>query len=146
MLEEVGTVVKIDADALWVATVQKSACGSCSAQKGCGQQVLGKVFSTSSAIRVLLAGHSPDTFALEQQVRIGIPEDVVVKGALLVYLLPLAAMILFAWIGYNLGQSEGISALAALLGLVLGGWLVRSHAAKHANDPRMQPVVLGSCH
>ena len=38
MLEETGTVVKIEPDALWVETVQTTTCGSCSARRGCGQR------------------------------------------------------------------------------------------------------------
>lgn len=144
MLEEVGTVVRIEPDALWVETLQKSACGSCSAQKGCGQHALGKVLATSSSIRVLLQGQPAESFHLNQDVVIGIPEDVVVRGALMVYLVPLFLMIVFAWGGYQLAPTDGFSAFCAVLGLLLGGGIIHWHSRKTRNDPRLQPVLLST--
>ncbi len=142
MLQETGTIVKIDTDALWVETLQKTACQSCSAQKGCGQQVLAKALTSSTVIRVLLDGKSPGNFQLDQQVVIGIPDDVVVLGSLLIYLLPLVMLILFATLSFHLVPSDGIAAAGAIVGLVVGGLLVRWRSAATRHDPRLQPVLL----
>lgn len=144
MLEETGTVVKIDDDALWVETVQKSACNSCSAQKGCGQRALGNALSNSSVIRVLLNGQSPGAFQVDQQVIIGIPEDVVVKWSLLIYLLPVVLMIMFAVTGNTLIASDGFSAMLGIIGLLVGGLIVGWYSRKTLKDPRLQPVLLES--
>lgn len=144
MLEETGTVVRIEEDALWVETLQQSACGHCAARQGCGQHVLGKALATSSTIRVLLNGIPSSNFRLNQSVRIGIPGDVVVRGSLLVYLVPLAALIAGANFAYWLAGTEGGAVLGALAGLAGGGLLVRLHAGLNRNNSRIQPVVLDS--
>lgn len=141
MLKEVGTIIRIEPDAVWVETLQKSTCGSCHAQHGCGQHVLGKALSTSSSIRVLLQGQAAEKFSLNQQVTIGLPEDVVVKGSLVIYLIPLLSLIFFANMGYAIMPSEAVSVLSGFAGLVFGGCIVRWHAWKTRNDPRLQPVI-----
>ena len=142
MLEEKGTVVRIEPDALWVETVQQTTCGSCSARKGCGQHTLARALATSSMIRVLLNGRPHTAFKLDQQVAVGIPEDVVVRGSLLVYLVPLLSLILFAALGRSLVASDGVSALFGGVGLLAGGGLVRWYSHKIRHDPRLQPVLL----
>lgn len=141
MLTEVGTIIRIEPEAVWVETLQKSTCGSCHAKSGCGQHVLGKALSTSSSIRVLLKGKSPEQFSLNQQVTIGIPEDVVVRGSLIIYLVPLLSLLFFANVGYALAASDAVSILFGAVGLVAGGAMVRWHAWKTRNDPRLQPVI-----
>ena len=144
MLQETGTVVKVDGDSLWVETRQQSACNSCRARAGCGQQALGKALAGSSVIRVLLNGRSSHLFRPRQQVTIGIPEDVVVRWSLFIYLLPVASLIIGAWLGFHLSGNEGITALAGFAGLVVGGALVRLFSDRARTDPRLQPVLLGS--
>lgn len=142
MLQETGTIVRIEADALWVETLQKTACQSCSAQKGCGQHTLAKALSSSAVIRVLLDGKSPENFKLDQQVIIGIPEGVVVNGSLLIYFLPLIMLIVFAALGFHLLPSDGAAAAGAFIGLVTGGLLVRWRSDATRHDPRLQPVLM----
>jgi sigma-E factor negative regulatory protein RseC len=144
MLEETGTVVRIEPNALWVETLTQSACGACHARSGCGQHTLGKVMATTSTVRALLQGVSSTEFSLHQKVRIGIPEDVVVKGALIAYLTPLLLMLLIAVLAEALSGSEAASIVGGILGLVAGGAIVRHHAHRTRNDPRLQPVVLGA--
>ncbi|MCK9503064.1 MAG: SoxR reducing system RseC family protein [Porticoccaceae bacterium] len=142
MLEEIGTVVGIEENALLVETLQKSACGSCGAQKGCGQHTLGKILKTSSTIRVLLQGQSAASFRLQQRVKIGIPEQVVVNGALVAYLVPLLTLLIFAWLGFQWLPSDGFSTLCGLVGLVTGGAVVRWLALRHRDNHEIQPVLL----
>ena len=142
MITETGRVVAIESDSLWVETIQKSTCGSCAAQKGCGQSVLARLMGHTSYIRVLLQGRSPEDFRLGQEVDIGVPESLVVRGSLFVYLVPLMFMLLGAGLGDSWAQSDAWSAFGALLGLVVGGLLVRWRADRSRRDPRLQPVLL----
>ena len=78
MILETATVTSIEEDALWVEAVQKSACETCTAQKGCGTAVLSMLTGRTSRLRVLKSKHNAESFLVGQQVTIAIPEDVVV--------------------------------------------------------------------
>lgn len=142
MIAETGRIVAIEPEGLWVETIQRSTCGSCAAQKGCGQSLLAKLSGHTSYLWVLLEGRDPGAYRLGDEVQLGIPEDVVVKGSLFVYLLPLLAMILGSGLAHSASGSEGLSVLGGLAGLLLGGLLVRWRAHKTRFDPRLQPVLL----
>lgn len=142
MIVETGKVVSVEADGLWVETIQRSTCGSCAAEKGCGQSLMARLLGHTSYLRVLLEGRDPQQFHPGDQVRIGVPEDVVVKGSLFVYLLPLLAMIAGAGLAQRQFDSEGLSILGAVIGLLLGGAYVRWRAWLTRNDRRLQPVLL----
>lgn len=142
MIAETGRVVAVEPSGLWVETIQRSTCGSCAAQKGCGQSLLARLAGHTSYLWVVLDGRDSARYQLGDEVQLGIPEDVVVKGSMFVYLLPLLLMILGSGLADTWFGSEGLSALGALVGLVLGGFLVRWRAQQTRFDPRLQPVLL----
>ncbi len=142
MIIETGKVVSVEADGIWVETIQRSTCGSCAAEKGCGQSLMARLLGRTSYLRVLLEGRDPALFQPGDQVRIGIPEDVVVKGSLFVYFLPLLAMIAGAALAHREFGSEGLAILGAVVGLLLGAAYVRWRAWLTRNDNRLQPVLM----
>ena len=142
MIVETGTVVAIESDGLWVETIQKTACEACVAQKGCGTRVLSKLTGKTNRIRVLLGRHSAGAIVIGQDVDIAIPEDVIVKGSLLVYLLPLICAVSGAWLAGAAGDIGSI--LGALCGLLAGGLMVNLHSKKTRNDLRTNPVLFDS--
>ena len=147
MLTEVGRVVALDADSLWVETLRKTTCGTCAAQKGCGHGILNRMSSGSrNYIRVLLAGQLSAQYALDDQVRIAIPEQVVVRSSFVMYVLPLFCMLAMAvalskW--FPLQPADLMSGLGAVLGFLLGILLVRLHAHRHRDNLEFQPRLLG---
>ncbi|NIB43313.1 transcriptional regulator [Pseudomaricurvus alkylphenolicus] len=142
MITESGRIVAIENDCLWVETIQRSTCESCAAEKGCGQSLVSKWGGRTSFIRVLLQGRDCSHYALHDEVTVGIPEDVVAAGSILVYLTPLLTLLLGAGCGHWLGLAEPGVIFLAVLGLALGGGLVRWHSFVHRDDERMQPVLL----
>jgi len=144
MLIETGRVVAVDEDALWVETIRQSTCGSCAANKGCGHSLLNRLaHGRSGYVRVLpAAGAVP--CAVHDQVRIGIPEQVILRGSLVVYMLPLLSMLALAAgvAGVWPDRTELATVGGAVVGLLLGLALVRWHAWCHRRDPALQPVVL----
>lgn len=140
MIEELGRVLSVEPGAVWVETVRQSTCGSCQARAGCGQALLHKLASRSEQgfIRVL----SEQRHQVGDQVVIGIPEDAVVFGSVLLYMVPLGALFLFAIIAQSLGLSEPAIITCASLGLAGGLVLVRWHGRRYSGDPRFQPHVL----
>jgi sigma-E factor negative regulatory protein RseC len=142
MIIETGRIVAVETDGLWVETIQRSTCGTCAAEKGCGQSLMARLTGHTSYLRVLLQGRDPEGYHLGDEVQIGVPEDVVVTGSLLVYLLPLLAMILFSGAAHHLLGYEGLTILMALIGLLAGAMLVRWRAHVTRNDSRLQPVLI----
>jgi len=117
MVEETAQVIKIKGDRVWVMAIQKSACGSCEAQKGCGHSLLAKV--GQKQIELPVARNGLDV-VVDDMVVIGVPEQAILRTSLLMYGLPLGAMIVVAFFSKWLALSEGVSVILAFLALLLG--------------------------
>ncbi len=148
MLKETGTVVAVDNDGLWVETMQQSTCAKCSAKQGCGQQLLNKLspsqnmtfikalFTDSSRHHIWVSG---DTAVL------GVNEHALVFAALLAYGLPLAFMIAGIGVGgyWGGGLSNDLHTVSgALVGLIIGGVIVKLHGLFIRDDSVFQAYVL----
>lgn len=142
MIEETGRVVAVEKNTLWVETIRKAACDSCASQKGCGHSVLAKLGDGKNHVRVL--NPSPDNypFAVGDDVVIGVPEDVVVVGSMIAYLLPLICLLVFSVAGQLLWGSDGYTILFGMLGLILGFVFVRWHFLARRDDARFQPSII----
>ena len=169
MIVESAQITAIGEGALWVEAVQRSTCGACVAQKGCGQRLLARLSGKTLRLRVLPGERPLNNYQLGETVEIGIPEDVVMRGSLLVYMLPLLAMLLSAWTGHQMFAVDADSVelnqqllqttrlletarlrqeLAAMAfgfgGLLLGAWLVRVLSGLLAGNERIQPQIIES--
>lgn len=143
MITETGRVVAVESDCVWVETIRKSTCSSCSAQKGCGYGLLNETAHLrKNRLRVLTGQSSPHGISVNDVVQISIPEHVLVKGALLVYILPLLFMLLASFLMSWLGGGDGASLLAALAGLLLGFAWVRWRSNCDQYNPDQQPVLI----
>lgn len=145
MIEEQGRVVAVQDGSVWVETVRTTACDSCSANKGCGHAVLDRQQAGARArIEVLLDGRV--TPSLGDHVVIGIPEGALMRGALMVYLLPLVALFLGALAGAG-QQLAGVdlSLAGGLLGLLVGFLGNRWYSVRNARNPAIQPQLLRVC-
>lgn len=138
MIEETGRVVAVEEGAVWVETIRKSTCQSCSAKAGCGESALSKLGRQSVHIR---AG-TTDHYVVGDEVVIGVPETLVVTSSLLAYLMPLILALAFAVPVDNLLHTDGWTALAALGGMGLGFALLRWHFKRNQHDERYEPKVL----
>jgi sigma-E factor negative regulatory protein RseC len=142
---ETATVVSVNPDSLVVETIQRSTCDSCRAASGCGQAVLSTMASTSTQIRVLLGDHSAKQVKVGQRVTIGIPKNILVTGALLVYLVPVSFALIGAQalgVGETPMQKDVISGFGAFIGLMMGGWFVRLWHRRVGNDLDRTPVLI----
>ena len=140
MIEEQGRVVAVEAGAVWVETLRKTTCSSCSASAGCGQGLMDKlgVGRGRGLVRALCGLQ----LQVGDAVTIGVREDLLVRGSLLLYLLPLAGLFTMALLVQALGASEPGIIVAGLSGLALGWALVRWRSRQTVDDPDSQPVVL----
>ncbi|WP_158249959.1 SoxR reducing system RseC family protein [Zhongshania marina] len=143
MITETGRVVGVEDNALWVETIRRSTCGSCSAQKGCGQGLMNKATDgRRNQLRVLLGSQSAENFHINDEVEISIPERALIGGAMMVYLLPLITMIVGMGAASQYAVGDVAAAVGALLGFMLGMALVRLHAAYIQNKPAFQATVV----
>lgn len=145
MLTESGRVVAVEADAVWVETLRRSTCGACAAQSGCGHGMLNKVTAGRRGyVRALPGAGGVGAYRIGQQVLLGIPEEIVLRGSFIAYLLPLSCMLpgavaaAYCWPG----AGDPAAVAGAVVGLALGYVLVRRHGVRHRRDPDFQPVVL----
>lgn len=140
MIEERGRVIAVESGAVWVETLRRSTCSGCSANAGCGQGILARlgVGGRGGRVRAL----SSLKLAPGDEVVLGVGEDILVKSALLFYLLPLLGLFALALLAARFGVGESLIILAGLAGFLLAWLFVRRVARRHSDDPAMQPVVL----
>ncbi len=144
MPTETGRIVAVDAESLWVETIRQSTCGTCSAQKGCGHGLLNRIRDGQRGlVRVLPGAFSLAECRVNDEVSISLPDEVILRGSLIVYMLPLVTMLGGAAAGSQwLPWSADMAALAgAAAGFAGGIALVRWHAWSHRDDSGLQPLL-----
>lgn len=142
MIKETAKVVGVDIQGgnLWVEGIQRSTCGSCVARAGCGHRLLGQ--RKTPTIKAAIAPEDRFNYQVGYSVEVGIPEDLIVKSSLLLYLLPLGCLLLAALLAdYWLGK-EWLTICAGVAGLLSGAVLVRSLSAKISSDNTLHAQVL----
>ncbi len=144
MLEETANVVNANDEFVWLQVDKQSACGKCNANKGCGTSILAKYFNRHPAQIKLPNTHNAKT---GDQVIIGLSEQAILKGSMLVYLLPVLTMLAGAIIGNllagdELDTAEIYSIIFGVAGLLIGSfWSKRIFANAH-NIKNYQPELL----
>lgn len=142
---ESARVVAIASDAIWVDTIQRSTCNACSSRAGCGQYAMNKLSpQRHTHLKIPLDGLSPSDFVVGNYVKIGVPDGLVLKSAVVVYILPLLAMIGGAMFADRLFGSDLAAGLGGLLGLVLGFVGVRVYSSLASTHTGSQPVLVAS--
>lgn len=123
MISQKATVVAIEADRIWVEAERQSTCGSCQVRQGCGTGLLakhvGKRFNR-------IAVPNNKTVEIGQQVTVAIPEDALLQGAFLMYLVPLLALFAGTVMARWLAWPEPLQIVVGLLGLMGGFFWVAS--------------------
>lgn len=141
MIEEQAIVVEAGDGYAWVETRQRSACGACSASEGCGTAALARLWGERRA-RVRAISALP--LQSGDAVIVGLAEGALLRGALLVYLLPLALLLAGALLGQAAfaGAGEEPAIVAGAAGLGLGCLAARVWSRRLRGDGRFQPVVV----
>ncbi|EHH0710772.1 SoxR reducing system RseC family protein [Vibrio vulnificus] len=109
---------------------QQTSCSSCSSQKSCGTGVVSKAFGNKSLLWHL---ETQRRLHVGQVVEIGIPEQSLLQSAMLVYLLPIVAMLLGVLFGHLvlsplLEMGEGAVVLTSMLFAFIGILLAKKLA------------------
>ncbi len=138
---ESGFVIAVEDNSIWVETEQKSSCGGCAARSGCGQSLLSKMHperKNTLQLPLILSSAVP---AVGDRVEFSVPDHAVIKGASLVYLLPLLGMLFAAIAGAQLSSNEFLVISASALGFYLG-FKVAAHIGRGHYQEQLQPTLL----
>jgi len=144
MIEEQAQVVEMRGDQLVLQAQTKSSCGSCAASKGCGTSVLSKVVGRK--FTRFQAENRVDA-EIGDTVVVGISEDALLRGSLMMYILPIMGMLVFALLSDQVLDAFAESrdlliAGSGILGLASGSLLSRWYFQRRDNVQRFRPVVL----
>lgn len=126
-----------------IATVQcqsQSACGHCVAQQGCGNSVLAEL--TGKPGSHILTVESLIPLKAGQMVQIGLPEKSLIFTALLMYIVPLATIILTTLLTEGLALSELTRALLIFISTALAFVGVRRYSKRLNQQAKFKPVLL----
>lgn len=142
MIRELGEVVALVPGGVLVETQRASGCASCSSQKGCGVRVLQGVFGGR---RHRVTAQTALPLRIGDRVELVLPASALVQAALLMYLLPLVALVVGAVIGQIVFHTNGAAILGSASGFVLSLVLVaRLQSATHRQGrfaPRVEQVL-----
>jgi sigma-E factor negative regulatory protein RseC len=123
MIEQKAKVVAMDDKTIWLDAQRQSTCSGCAAKQGCGTGILenhvGKRFSR-------IAVEKKEAVDIGQQMQLAIPEEALLQGAFMMYLLPLLSMFLFAFLATTLGAATWLETIAGIAGLFAGLLLVKN--------------------
>jgi len=143
MLKEHGIVVEVKDQFAIIQTQASNSCGQCAT--GCGTASLAAVLG-QKVVQVKALNHKGAKVG--DQVVIGLEESALLKSSLALYLLPILSLFVAA-IGYEmlvayvqLPESEILTMLAALVGLLAGLSATKRLMGKMSEDRRSQPIVL----
>ena len=144
MIEEQAQVVEIIGDQLVLQAQTQSACGSCSASKGCGTSVLSKVVGRK--FTRFQASNNVDA-VVGDTVVVGIPEDALLRGSLVMYVVPILFMLLFAlaadsFLATPVDHRDLAIAASGIMGLIFGSLISRWYFQRQGSRQRFTPVVL----
>ena len=144
MIEEKAMVVAIEGANVLLQTQRRSACQSCSVKQGCGTSVLAKVVGQRSSQILVINTLGAN---LGDEVVIGINDNALVKGSLLIYALPLILLLVGALLGELWAQSYGFNAelmsiVSGVAGFALAMILVRYALYKSQFKNEIQPHML----
>lgn len=143
MIEESARVVDIVGTQLVLEAETKTSCQSCSAKKGCGASLLsrhvGRKLSRFSIENTLNA-------KIGDEIIVGLSEQAMLRGSILVYLFPLLSMLLAAGLAdAMLDQTPGrdlLVALAGFAGLGLAVLALRNKLAGTRSQRQLSPVAI----
>src|SRR5512138_1572482 len=145
MLETRAIVIRLEGEDAVVESTQGGGCGHCDSEKGCGSGKLSQLFSAQPR-RFRVRNEAQAQPGME--VQISVAEGVLLRSALLMYVLPLLLLLAGGALGGQLAReaaaADGYAALGGVLGLVLGFLLARWLAARQLGTAVARPVIV-SC-
>lgn len=145
MLETRAVVIKLEGNEALVESTQGGGCGHCDSENGCGSGKLSQLFgSRPRCFRV----RNDANAQVGSEVQVNLPEGVLLRSALLMYILPLALLLCGGALAGQMAADElsadkyaiAGGALGLLLGFILARWL-----SLHQRGLAVAQPVIASC-
>jgi len=131
MIEQAAKVVSCDESTVWLEAERQSTCSGCQLKQGCGTGLLakhvGKKFTRISV-------NKTHDVTVGEQVQLAIPEEALLQGAFVMYMLPLLLMFAFSAIAQYLTLNNVMEIIAGLSGLFIGFWVVKIRLSNNDDD------------
>ncbi|MFW5426134.1 MAG: SoxR reducing system RseC family protein [Methylophagaceae bacterium] len=122
MIEQQAVVTQCDDKTVWLKAERQSTCSGCQLKQGCGTGLLSKhVGKRFSEITV----DKTSDVRVGQKVQLAIPEQTLLQGAMLMYIVPLVLLFIFSAIAKTLNFNAFFEIFSGLSGLFIGFYLVR---------------------
>ncbi len=139
MIEETALVIEVNAQYVLLQTQRKSVCQSCSVKSGCGTSTLAKVVGKRSS--QFTVDKNIDV-QVGDEVVVGVDENALVQGSLLIYLFPIVFMMLVGLLVEFLLADELITVLSVVVSFVFAIVIIRSILANSRLKKSVQPHLL----
>lgn len=141
MITETGRVLAVEGEFAWVACRRQVECARCAEGRGCGGGVLGRLLG--DRLHRIRAATGSIEVAPGDRVIVGLGEDVVLRAAAVVYLVPLLLALAGGAAAAALAGGGDLAAiLGAGAGLVLGLRWARGYGRRNATRASWQPVIV----
>ncbi len=145
MLETRAIVIRLEGNEALVESRQGGGCGRCDSENGCGSGKLSQLFCTKPRrFRVRNEANAQ----VGSEVQISLAEGVLLRSALLMYILPLMLLLcggaLAGLIAQDAASADGYAVAGGLVGLLLGFILANRLALRQRGLAVAQPVI-ASC-
>jgi len=127
MLEMRAVIIRVHGEEASVQPLGTGGCGHCDSEGGCGSGTLSKLFCSSKPRHFTVRNEA--RAKVGDEVRVSLPDGVLLRGAVKMYLLPLVLLFVGGGFGVALAgeaaSRDGYAAAGAAGGLLLGFILAR---------------------
>lgn len=127
MLEMRAIVIQVEGKDASVQPLSTGGCGHCDSDGGCGSGTLTKMFCSNKPrhFKVRNEAHAK----VGDEVQVSVPDGVLLRGAMKMYMLPLILLLVGGFAGVSLAADvagrDAYAAAGAVAGLLLGFVLAR---------------------
>jgi len=145
MIETRAIVIHVEGREALVESTQGGGCGHCDSENGCGSGKLSQLFCTEPRRFRVLNESNAQVGAI---VLVTLGEGVLLRSALLMYMLPLVFLLCGAVAGAHWAEdgvgSEAYSAAGGFAGLALGFAMAKVMALRRSLSSVATPVIMSS--
>ena len=143
MIRTRAVVIRLEGRDALVESAQGGGCGNCDSENGCGSGKLAQFFcSEPRRFRV----RNDANAQVGTLVEVTLADGVLLRSALLMYILPLVLLVLGAVLGmqwaHDAASSDAYAAIGGLIGLVSSLGLVKILSLRRRFSSVAQPVIL----